>query len=131
MYKEYIRLCWLGIALILAGIVFGGTGFAQSYAGIDGVKDVKIIFDVRGKKLKPIALQLDLIHKTYYEANIRGITEKPRVAVVFGGGAVKLISSNRAGYNDHEKMLLEMIAGKLAEMDLDGIRLDRSYWDYT
>ncbi len=110
--------------LLLATFVFGGTSFAGSYPALDGVKDIKVIFDVRGNKVKTVALQLDLIHKTYYEANIRAVTEKPKIVVVFGGGAVKLISINRKGYSDQEKMFLDMIEGKLAEMAREGIRLE-------
>ena len=110
--------------LVSVGLFAAGSGMAGEYVALDGVKDVKVVFDVRGKNVKPIALQLDLIHKTYHDANIRAASESPEVAVVFGGGAVKLISDKRKGYNDEEKMLLDLINGKLAEMSKDGIRLE-------
>lgn len=114
-----------GVFLFLTSVLlFGTTGEAADYASLEGVKDIKVVFDVRGKNVKPITLQLDLIHKTYYDANIRGITNKPEVAVVFGGGAVKLISKTHDGYTDGEKMLLGLIQDKLAEMERDGIRIE-------
>lgn len=122
------RIKMLHVFSLLLFVFFGlysvGTGLAGEYAALDGVKDIKIVFDVRGKNIKPIALQIDLIHKTYHDANIRAASERPKVAVVFGGHAVKLISDKRKGYNDEEKMLLDLVNGKLAEMTKDGIRLE-------
>ena len=114
-----------GILLFLTSVLLiGSTGSAGEYVALNSVKEIKVVFDVRGKNVKPIALQLDLIHKTYHDANIRGITNKPEVAVVFGGGAVKLISKTRDGYTEDEKRLLGIIQDKLAEMNRDGIRLE-------
>ena len=120
----HIRRFWFSIVFLLAVSALGGTCFASPYPALEGVKEIKVIFDVRGKNVKPITLQLDLIHKTFNDPGIRAVSQKPKVAVVFGGGAVKLLSSNRDGYSDQEKMLLELIAGKLAEMNRDGIRLE-------
>ena len=124
MQKVHIQRLCSSVVFLLAVIVFGGTGFAKSYVALDGVEDVKVIFDVRGKKLKALTIQLDLIHQTFYDESIRKITKKPEFAVVFGGAAVRYISEDRDDYTEEEKLLLEMVNGKLTEMNRDGIRLE-------
>ena len=86
MKKKELKAIWFGVVFLLTGFFLAAEAMAAGpYAGPDGVKDVKIVFDVRGKNVKPIALQLDLIHKTFFDSNIRSITDNPEVAVVFGG----------------------------------------------
>ena len=114
-----------GVALFLCAFLFlSFNAHASEYAALNGVKDIKAVFDVRSKTVKTAAIQLDLIHQTYHEQNIRNASEQPLFAVVFGGAAVKLISSDREEYSDDEKMLLTMITDKLAAMVKDGIRLE-------
>ena len=111
--------------ILLIGLFSAATVHAaDKYAALDGVKNIKAVFDVRGKNVKPLALQLDLIHKIYHDMNIRDVTQTPEVALVFSSGAVKLISNNRKGYTSDEKRFLGLIEGKLAEMAKDGIRLE-------
>lgn len=114
----------ISILFLLASVVFAGTGFAGEYTSLKGLNEIKAVFDVRGKNIKALALQLDLVHKTFHDASIRSVSKKPEMSVVFGGGAVKLISSDREEFNDEEKMLLGLIENKLMEMSRDGIRLE-------
>jgi intracellular sulfur oxidation DsrE/DsrF family protein len=114
-----------GVALFLFTLAFiAFNTHAGEFFALKGLHDIKAVFDVRSKSVKTAAIQLDLIHQTYYEQNIRNASEKPAFAVVFGGAAVKLISTDREGYSDEEKMLLGLIADKATAMAKDGIRLE-------
>jgi uncharacterized protein len=120
------------ITAILRGIIFslfiGLFSMTNTYAGeyesLNGLNDIKVVFDVRGKIVKKIAIQLDLIHQTYKEQNIRKISAQPKFAVVFGGGAVELLSNDTDGFTDEEKVLLGQITKTLSAMAKDGIKLE-------
>lgn len=123
--KYHIKFHIYGFALFLFTLCFVSFNTSASeYVALEGLKDVKAVFDVRQKNIKAAALQLDLIHQTYHEQNIRNASEQPVFVVVFGGAAVKLLSDDRKEYSDEEQKLLELISGKLTAMAKDGIRLE-------
>jgi len=117
---------------IFKGIVFSTVlclfvvvnGYGGQYQALDGVKDVKVVFDVRSKKVKSAFVQLGLIHETFKDRNILEVSAKPQFVVVFGGAAVKLLSTDHEGFSDEEKVLVGHIADILAAMVTDGIRLE-------
>ena len=117
---------------IFKGIVFSTVlclfvvvnGYGGQYQALDGVKDVKVVFDVRSKKVKSAFVQLGLIHQTFKDRNILEVSAKPQFVVVFGGAAVKLLSTDHEGFSDEEKVLVGHIADILAAMVKDGIRLE-------
>lgn len=120
------------ISAILRGIIFSlfiilfnmTNTYAGEYESLNGLNDIKVVFDVRGKIVKKVAIQLDLIHQTYKEQNIRKISAQPKFAVVFGGGAVELLSNDTDGFTDEEKVLLAQITKTLSAMGKDGITLE-------
>jgi len=113
--KNHKKINTLQITLIIFTLFFVSLNtYASEYVALDNLKEIKAVFDVRQKNIKTAALQLDLIHQTYHEQNIRNASEHPVFIVVFGGAAVKLLSSNREGYSDEEEMLLGLISDTIA-----------------
>lgn len=107
--------------ILPAGFSSAGEG---EYASLDGLREVRAVFDMRAREIKTAALQLDLIHQTYHDRYIRDVRENPEMAVVISGAAVRIASSDREEYTDEEIMLLDLIAGKVAAMIKDGIRIE-------
>jgi len=113
-------------AVITIFICMFGTIIVQAaeYAALKGLNDVKVVFDVRSKKVKSAAIQLDLIHQTYNDPALRKITAQPQFIVVFGGAAVQFVSSNTEGFSADEKELIGPIARKIGEMKKEGIQFE-------
>lgn len=107
------------ICLFVATSTYGGE-----YEAIDGLKDIKVVFDVRAKKIKKAAIYLDLIHETFKDQNIRDVSKQPDFAVILAGGLSKFVSSNTEGFSDEEKVLISRIVNRVAAMAKDGIKLE-------
>ncbi len=117
---------------ILRGVVFtlficlfvASSSHGGGYEALDGINDIKVVFDVRAKKAKSAAIQLDLIHQTFKDQNIRKITDKPDFVVVIAGSAVKLVSSDTEGFSEEKRVLVSQIAKTVSAMAKDGIKLE-------
>jgi intracellular sulfur oxidation DsrE/DsrF family protein len=68
------------------------------------------------------ATHMDFIYETYRDLEAKG--KKPSFVVVFMGGSVKLISSNRMGFSVDENKYLDRIAAAITKMSKAGIRLE-------
>lgn len=100
------------------------SALGAGYEGLEGVKTIKAVFDVRIANPKSAAFMIKLIHQTYKDGNIAAVTDKPDFVVVFVGPSVKLISKDRGGFSPEESKMLDEIAGTISEMSKDGIKFE-------
>lgn len=100
------------------------NAYGGDYEVLNGLNEIKTVFDVRAKAPKSAWIYLDLIHKTYKDKNIREVTDKPEFVVVFIGSAVKLISSNTEGFSEEDKEMIAKIAATVSAMAKDGIKME-------
>ncbi len=115
----------LGTAVILFLICTGFVAQPAALAGSETVSNaasVKAIFDVRTGLPLSAAKTLALIHQTYKDLKEGG--KGPEFVVVFIGPSVKLISTDREGFSGSELKSLDAIAGTVAAMAKDGIRIE-------
>ncbi len=97
---------------------------AEGYASLRGVKHVEGVFDFRIGDPKSAALHLDVIRQTCKDKALQMGKKKPAFAVVFSGPSVKLLSMKREGVVADDGKALDQIAGMLAGMAKEGIRLE-------
>ncbi len=97
---------------------------AEGYASLQGVTHVNAVFDFRISDPKSASLHLDVIHQTCKDKALQMGKKKPSFAVVFSGPSVKLLSTKREGVAAEDAKMLDEIAGKLAVMAKEGIRLE-------
>jgi intracellular sulfur oxidation DsrE/DsrF family protein len=116
MMSLFLAVCFLTVGAA------GASG--AEYEGLKGLKTVKAVFDVRIGNPKSASLQLQLIHQTFKDKNVRAITKKPAFVIVFIGPSVKLISKNRGGFSLEEQKILEEIAGTISAMAKEGIKFE-------
>jgi intracellular sulfur oxidation DsrE/DsrF family protein len=119
--RKLLLVLFFSVVFLLGGNVNAAGG---EYESMKGVYAVKAVFDMRAGSPKSAALLLDLIHQTYRDKNIAGITSEPAFTVVFIGPSVKLISKNRDGFSPEDQKSLEEIARTVSRMSEDGIKLE-------
>jgi intracellular sulfur oxidation DsrE/DsrF family protein len=107
------------VLLVLLSLSFAS---AEEYDALKGVKSVKVMFDMRDGIPASAAVHLKLIHDTYKE--LLAMKKEPVFVVVFMGGAVKLISSNRTAFSTEDQKHLTEIADTISQMSKAGIRLE-------
>lgn len=121
MKSRTIQYLVLSIFMIF---LTGASVFGEDYEALKGVQTAKAIFDFRIGNPESAVVHLDLIQQTFKDKGIRNVADKPEFVIVFIGPAVKLVSTNTAGFSDKEKESLMKIAAILREMKKDGIRLE-------
>jgi intracellular sulfur oxidation DsrE/DsrF family protein len=111
---------------IVTGFIFGAVGnvFGETYDALKGLDAIKAVVDFRNGQAKVAAIHLDLLHKTYKDKSLTAVDANPDFVIVFMGPGVKLISTNREGVSAEDSKHLDTIAGIIANMKKDGIRLE-------
>ena len=89
---------------------------------MEGVGNVKALFDIRVGNPKVGTDLMKLVWNTYQ--NLKAMGKKPTFAVVFIGGAVKLISSKRNQFTPKAQNYLKQLDDTIAKMAKAGIRLE-------
>ena len=112
------------IVSVLICLFVATSTYGAEYEALDGVDDIKVVFDFSANDAKMAALYLDLIHQTFKDKNLQIKSKRPDVVVVFHGGTVKLVSSNTERFSDEEKVVLGQIANRVSAMAKDGIKLE-------
>ena len=106
------------IALIATPAVSG------EYTALDGVKQVKVVFDVSLGSPKMANIVFWAVKNVYEDESVRSLSKPPQVAVVFHGPAVKLISTNREDFKDSDKQALDEFTNMVRQMKKDGVTLE-------
>lgn len=111
------------LSICLIGF-FAATASAQEYEALKGVESVKTIFDFRDGDTQNALIHIQLVHDTYKDKAIQGISEKPDFVVVFMDVSVLLLSKNRENFSSKEKSRLAEMDKTISAMANDGIRLE-------
>ena len=118
-------LLFRSIVFFLVIYLLGAShAYADGYEALNELNDIKVVFDVRSKTVKSAAIQLDLVHQTYRDKYISEVSKKPKFVIVFGGSAVKFVSTQIEEFNEEERFLLGQVAIKLSTMAKDGIKFE-------
>lgn len=113
----------LALAVVLA--LFVSPALAGEYDdALHGVKGAKVVFDVSVGSPKAANVIFWAVRDSYQNQAVQGLSEKPQVAVVFHGPAVKLISSVRAGGEGEAAGEAEKFHELVRQLNKDGVKLE-------
>ena len=119
--KKTVIYLFLSIFLLCATVA---NVSGEEYEALQGLKSIKVVFDVRTGNPQSTLSLLKLIQDTFKDKNIRTDMEKPAFEVVFLGPAVKLVSKSKESFSADEKKILDEIAQTITAMSKDGIRFE-------
>jgi intracellular sulfur oxidation DsrE/DsrF family protein len=115
----------MAIWMMLFALLMTGPAEAGEYDhALEGVDGVKAVFDVSMGDAGGAPVVFKAVRDVYQDATVRGLASEPEVVVVFHGGAVTLISTDREGYSEGEAAKLDEFAKMLREMKADGVRFE-------
>jgi len=97
---------------------------SSEYAALDGVKQVKAVFDVSLGSPEKANIVFGAVKNVYEDKSVRALSKPPLVAVVFHGPAVKLISTNHKDFKDSDKKALNEFANTIRQMKKAGVKLE-------
>ena len=88
------------------------------------VKGVKVVFNVSLGDPTFNNIVLWAVRNVYQDETVRTLSEKPQVAIVFHGPVVKLLSSDRSGFEKKDIAEIDKFQASLKEMKKEGVTLE-------
>jgi intracellular sulfur oxidation DsrE/DsrF family protein len=109
----------LFLALQVSSAVAGGYDNA-----LKDVKGIKVVFNVSIGNPGSANVVFWAVRNVYQDEAVSSLPEKPQAAVVFSGPAVKLLSSDRSGFDEKDKAEIDKFQATLREMAKEGVKLE-------
>jgi intracellular sulfur oxidation DsrE/DsrF family protein len=111
--------------MALAFLAVGATSaLSGEYAALEGVKGVKAVFDYSNGSAKMGNIVFEAIRLVYVDKDVVALAEKPKIVIVFHGGAVKLISSDRMGMSKEDAAEADKFAATIRQFKKDGVTFE-------
>ena len=117
------RLAAIALALALLFLP-AQAATAGDYAALDGVKGLDTVFDVTLGDPVMATIVFPAVREVYQDQNVRALPAPPRTVIVFHGEAVKLISSDRSGFDETGREALDKVADMIRQFKKDGVRME-------
>ena len=88
------------------------------------VRGIKAVFDVSQGAPGVSNVIFWAVKNVYENDTVKSLPEKPQVAIVFHGPAVKLISTDRSSFKKEDYGELDKFHGMLRQLKKDGVKLE-------
>lgn len=112
-------------AFLAAALLWSSPARAGDYDfALKGVKQMQVVFDVSHGDAKTANILFWAVRNTYSNETVKKLPRPARVAVVFHGPAVALLSTNRQGLEPAEAKERDAFVTTLREMKKEGVRLE-------
>lgn len=114
------------LLIALAGLLLmSATAMAANYDNaLKGVDTYDAVYEVSLGDPTVANLVFWAVKNSYEVDEVKALAKKPRIAIVFHGPAVKLISSDKAFFNGAQWAEVEKFQETLRQMKADGVTLE-------
>jgi intracellular sulfur oxidation DsrE/DsrF family protein len=112
------------LTVILALLSGAAPALAGEYAALAGVKGLDAVFDYGQGSPTMTAVVFPAIKEVYEDKNVRALPAPPRTVIVFHGPAVKLISTDRKGFDKADLPALDKVAAMIRQFKKDGVKME-------
>jgi intracellular sulfur oxidation DsrE/DsrF family protein len=114
-----ILIMSLFLALQVSSAAAGGYDNA-----LKDVKGLKVVFNVSQKDPAFANIVFWAVRNTYQDEAVSTLPEKPQAVVVFHGPVVKLLSSDRTGFDQKANAEIDKFQATLQQMKKEGVTLE-------
>lgn len=112
------------VVVVLFVAMIATPALSGEYAALKGVTGIKAVFDVSLGSPEVANIVFWAVQNAYKDKSVRSLKEPPQVAIVFHGPAVKMITTDRAGFKDSDNESLSKFADTIRQMKKDGVKLE-------
>lgn len=124
-YKHIRYFATLAAALfVLALTAAPAVSGEYEYPALEGLIGISAVFDVSLESPAKANVVFGAVKGVYTDESTRELPEPPKIAIVFEGPAVKLISTHREGFTESDQKELDTFAATLRQMKKDGVTLE-------
>ena len=122
--KSYRLVACLFFAATLVALLSSPALSAGYDNALKGVNSYNAVFEVTQVNPKVANIVFWAVKNSYEVAEVKALGKAPGIAVVFHGPAVKMLSSDRAPFNEAEWAEVEKFQETLRQMKKDGVKLE-------
>ncbi|MEN8246746.1 MAG: DsrE family protein [Thermodesulfobacteriota bacterium] len=119
-----IRRFYTIVITLFLFILIAIPATSDEYSALNGVKGIKTVFDVSQGSPQVANIVFWAIRNVHDDKSTQSLSEPPKVAVVFHGPAVKMISTDRNGFKDSDNEALDQFAKTIREMKNHGVKFE-------
>lgn len=111
------------VAILIVALVTT-PAISSKYEALNDVNGINAVFDVSLASPQMANIVFWAVRNVYDDESVRSLPDRPKVAVVFHGAAVKLISTNQEGFNESDKKALNEFANMIRQMKNEGVKIE-------
>jgi uncharacterized protein len=123
MKKSIKKHTFFVAIMILMLFSITSIGSAQ-YEAMEGVESTNAVFDFRIGDPQVALAHLDLIHSMIEDQAMVVNDTQPEIVIVFIGPSVRLISTDRTGFEQEQQEHLTSLAEKISQMNQEGVKFE-------
>ena len=118
---KYFTIWVMSVLLVLqvSSAVAGGYDNA-----LKDVKGVNVVFNVSPGDPAFANIVFWAVRDVYQNEAVSTLPNKPQVAIVFHGPIVKLLSSNRSGFDEKNNAEIDKFQATLRQMKKEGVKME-------
>lgn len=122
VYKMFLRPLPLVFAFILL-ISPATPALSQEYKALEGVKELKTVFDYGHGSPEAALVIFPAIRGVYQSKSVTSLPHAPTAVIVFHDQAVKFLSTDRKG-DEKKNETLDKVAEMIRQLKKDGVRME-------
>jgi uncharacterized protein len=112
------------ILLTLALLVFAAMPAVAQYPALEGIERLDTVVDYSLGSAQAATVVFPAVREIYQDPSVTALPESPRTVIVFHGKAVRLLSTDREGFEEADLEAVEQVAEMIRQFDQDGIRME-------
>ncbi len=123
--RGYRRIMAAFLSMAAVAVMLALPSAAGEYdSALKGVNGIKAVFDVSQGSPKVSNVIFWAVKNVYEDGTVKALPEEARMAIVFHGPAVKLISTDRSGFKGEELAEVDKFHETLRQLKKDGVKLE-------
>jgi uncharacterized protein len=115
--------CRIGL-LALVLLIFTAMPAAAQYPALEGIERLDTVVDYSHGSPQAALVVFPAVREIYQDPSVIALPESPRTVIVFHGEAVRLLSTDRQGFEGQDRESAEQVTEMLRQFHREGIRME-------
>lgn len=111
------------LALVILALA-AAPASAADYPSLEGVQGLDTMVDYALGSPQAATVVFPAIREIYQDPNVKALPREPRTVIIFHGEAVKLLSTDRSGFDKKDHEALDQVAEMIRRFHKDGVRME-------
>lgn len=123
-HKGHRSIRFFAVFTVILALLSGAAPALAGEYPLTGVKGLDSVFDYGQGSPAITTVVFPAIKEVYEDKSVRALPAPPRTVIVFHGPAVKLISTDRKGFDKADLPALDKVAAMIRQFKKDGVKME-------